>query len=64
MSVQILCTRPNASELINGVKFTETDDGMLSEPISQDVADEFLACPGYAIHAEKTAKRPKKDADA
>lgn len=63
MSVQVLCTRPNASESINGVAFTATDEGMLSEPISQDVADEFLACPGYALHAEKPAKRPKKDAD-
>lgn len=47
--VQVLCTRPNASELISGVPFTPDADGMLSAPITRAIADEFLAVPGYAL---------------
>lgn len=63
MTVQILCTRPNASDNISGVAFHEVDGGVLSEPISQEMADElFLSISGYEIvePAEKSAKRSRK----
>ncbi len=49
MTVQVLCTRPNASTSINGVAFHETDAGMLSDPISQELADMFIGIPGYEV---------------
>lgn len=44
---RVLCTRPNASTCINGVAFVQTDAGMLSDVVAQDVADLFCECPGY-----------------
>lgn len=49
MSVQVLCTRPNAGSNINGIDFHAVDGGMLSVAISQEQAEEFLAIPGYQI---------------
>ena len=46
---QVLCKLPNASDLINGVAFESTADGMLSEDVSDDVAAAFAAIPGYSI---------------
>lgn len=70
MTVQVLCTRPNASTSINGVAFHETDAGMLSDPISQELADMFLGIPGYEVIPVaskpsesvevKTAEAPKR----
>lgn len=51
---QVLCTRENASTLINDVKFTQTDTGMLSEDISDEVAANFLEIPGYELVGEKS----------
>ena len=56
--MKILCTLPNASELINGVVFKPRGDVMLSEDISQELADAFVAIPGYEILSdEKDDKR-------
>ena len=44
---KVICTLPNASEEISGVKFTAVEDGMLSEDISDEQADHFLSIPGY-----------------
>lgn len=49
MTVQVLCTRPNASTSINGVAFRATDAGMLSDPITQELADMFIGIPGYEV---------------
>lgn len=46
---KVLCTRPNASEEINGVAFTQTEEGMLSEEISDEQAEAFCAIPGYTL---------------
>lgn len=64
----VTCTRPNASTLINGVKFSETPTGMVSEPVTDDVADAFCAVPGYTAEAvgeapakpDKPAKKAKE----
>lgn len=46
---KVLCTLPNASDEISGVKFVTHAHGMLSEDISDDVAEQFAAIPGYEI---------------
>ena len=55
---QVICTLENASESINGVKFTPREDGaMVSEEISEDVAELFASIPGYEL-VEEAAKAP------
>lgn len=44
----VTCTRPNASVEIDGVKFTETEAGMVSEPVDDDVAERFCRITGYS----------------
>ena len=66
---KVLCTLPNASALINGVEFEETDAGMLSAAVEDDVAKQFEGIPGYElIDAGEAKKEPvkgaKKDAGA
>lgn len=46
---KVLCTLPNASEEISGVKFVSHANGMLSEDISEEVAADFASIPGYEI---------------
>lgn len=59
----ITCTSPNASTLINGVPFTETDDGVVSEPVADEVAAQFDGIPGYSF-ADAGADKPVKPAKA
>lgn len=59
--MRVICTRPNAAELISGVRFTQTDGGMLSDELSEEQAKAFAEIPGYAIQAEKPRRgRPPK----
>lgn len=46
---KVICTRPNAAEIISGVNFTKHEDGMLSEEISDEQAAAFCEIPGYAV---------------
>lgn len=46
---KVLCTLPNASELISGVAFVKHANGMLSEDISDEAAAAFLEIPGYEL---------------
>lgn len=55
---KILCTLPNASEEISGVKFVVHANGMVSEEVSDDVAANFASIPGYEIVG---APAPKGD---
>lgn len=64
---QIKCILPNASELINGVKFEQVEDGMLSEPVEPEIAAHFARIPGYeitdaSVPDEVPAKADKKAA--
>lgn len=64
---KVLCTLPNASELINGVKFApHASGGMLSEDITDAQAEDFASIPGYElVGAPKApATDPVADADA
>jgi hypothetical protein len=48
---QVLCTLPNCSEEVSGVKFTAFAGGMLSEPISDEAAKRLCSIPGYKEYA-------------
>lgn len=51
---KVICTLPNASFEISGVKFTQTEDLMavVSEEISDEKAEIFLSIPGYELEVE------------
>lgn len=51
---KVICTLPNASDCISGVKFSllPSGDGVISEEISQEAADLFASIPGYTLAAE------------
>jgi hypothetical protein len=54
---RIICTRPNASSLINGIKFVAHEIGVISEEVEQAVADQFLKISGYFVEGQE----PKPD---
>jgi hypothetical protein len=46
--MKVICTLPNASDEISGVKFHPHDDGgLISEDVSPEVAAHFLSINGY-----------------
>lgn len=51
---KVLCTLPNASDEIRGVKFVTHAAGMLSEDISDEQAEVFASIPGYEIVGTKS----------
>ena len=63
---KVLCTLPNASEEISGIKFKQVDGGMLSEDISDEDAANFVSINGYELVGEKkeataaNTKQPQK----
>lgn len=68
--MRVLCTRPNASEEISGVKFTAMDGGMLSDELDEAAGAAFLEIDGYlpadtegAVIAPLKRGRPKKATD-
>ena len=46
---KVLCTLPNASNEISGVKFVAHEKGMLSEDLSDEAAAGFASIAGYEI---------------
>lgn len=51
---RVICDLPNASDLINGVKFELLEDGRrISEEIDEDTAENFASIPGYAFADEE-----------
>lgn len=54
---KIICTLPNASDEISGVKFTSVEGGMLSEEIDDDAAELFLSIPGYKLADDEAGKK-------
>lgn len=61
---KILCTLPNASEEISGVKFVAHEKGMLSEEVAADVAERFASIPGYEVVGATAPKAPPVQDDA
>lgn len=60
---KVICTLPNASELINGVKFEPHERGVISEDISDEQAEAFLAIPGYELDGGERKPAPKAPAN-
>lgn len=56
VQVRVVCKLPNASALINGVKFAaaKTADGtfMVSEPVAAAIGAKFAAIPGFEVAPE------------
>lgn len=50
---KVLCTLPHASTEINGVKFSESKEGMISEEISEAQANDFTSISGYSLVVSK-----------
>lgn len=46
---KVLCTLPNASEEIGGIKFEKHANGMLSEDVSDEQAARLASIPGYQL---------------
>lgn len=68
--MKILCKLPNASSVINGVKFIEHKLGMISEEVDDAVGEHFLKIEGYmrvgapAKKAETTTVADSPDASS
>ena len=50
---KVICSLPNASEFINGVRFVTHKLGMISEEVEQEVADFFARITGYSLADKK-----------
>lgn len=70
---KIICTLPNASDEISGVKFSRLNgDQLISEDISADQAELFLSIPGYFAEGDapevdepkQAAAQPKQETAA
>lgn len=47
---RVICSLPNASELISGVKFSRLDDGrLISAELDDARAERFASIPGFEI---------------
>lgn len=51
---KVICTLPNASESINGIKFVSHKQGMISEDVSEEEAKSLTSIPGYHLHDSAT----------
>lgn len=61
---KVLCTLVNASDFISGVKFVTHAAGMLSEEVSDEVAEGFTAIPGYELVGDKKPSNEEAEAAA
>lgn len=63
---RILCKLENASESINEVEFSYSQDfgGMLSAPIDDETALLFKDIPGYSLIAEPDGEDNEEPADS
>lgn len=53
---RVICSLPNASELISGVKFTVLDDGrMISAEIDDAQAARFVSIKGYELDEDDSS---------
>lgn len=64
--MKVTCTRPNASELINGIPFVRQADGsVVATGVSAEAADVFADFEGYVVEAEAgDLNKAKAEAEA
>lgn len=55
---KVICITRNASEDIDGVKFTKTEAGMVSEEVSDEKAARFASIPGFSLFEEGQSTQP------
>jgi len=69
----VICNRPNASELINGITFIRGKDDSVAATMSDEEAKQFEDFPGYIVAdnpkaakaaADEAAAAAKAEADA
>lgn len=60
MAKKVICTLPNASDEINGVKFELVDGAAVAE-VSDKVAEQFAGINGYTIEDVKAKSSAKKE---
>lgn len=57
----VICTLPNASDLINGIEFEEHKEGKISKAaVPAEVAEVFAQIDGYKVVDAKGAKAAAK----
>lgn len=61
---KVICSLPNASESISGVRFSPQENGVISDDVSEDVAAMFLAIPGYTLAPGESAPPQEVSAPA
>jgi len=61
---KVLCTLPNASDEIGGIKFVTHAKGMLSEDLSDEQAARLASIQGYEIVGGKAPEDDGPDKDA
>lgn len=61
---KVLCTRPNASDEISGIKFEQHERGMVSVDIDDEQAAAFLDVGGYESVGADDGKAAQAQADA
>lgn len=52
---KVICTLPNASNLINGVEFGDHEQGKISVEVDDAVANSFAKINGYVIEGVDTS---------
>lgn len=60
---KVICTHPNASNLIDGVNFSAHPRGVISEDISEEQAKRFASIPGYEVDGQELADLRAKASD-
>jgi len=59
---KVTCTRPNASECINGIPFVKQEDGsVVATGVSPEAAAAFVDFEGYTVEAEEEKQEVVKE---
>lgn len=60
---KVICTRPNASNVIDGVDFEPHELGVISVEIDDEKAQSFLRIPGYQLDGDQKPANGGADED-
>ena len=61
---RVICSLPNASDFINGVRFVSHKAGVISEEINDETAAAFAQIKGYVVADKKGRLVDTPPADA
>jgi len=54
---QVICTLPNAADVISGYKFLQHPEGKISEDLPVDVANRISSIAGYKLADSKATPK-------